>query len=91
MCASVCGLVYAIAVPWKAGRGWQINRTRITGDCESYPVGLLRTELRSSISNLSVPLFLYHLKLASPIKKKKEVVEIVYPKFDNEPVYFIIL
>lgn len=69
MCAFVCGLVYATAVPWKAGRGWRVNRIGITGDHESHPAWVLGTDLRFSISNLSPPRFLNHLKLASPIKK----------------------
>lgn len=69
MCASVWGLVYATAVPWKAGREWQVNRTGITGDSESHPAWVLGTDLRFSISNPSTPLFLNHLKLAILIKK----------------------
>lgn len=69
MCASVCGLVHATAVPWKAGRGWRVNRIGITGDHESHPAWVVGTDLRFPISNLSTPLFVNHLKLASPIKK----------------------
>lgn len=70
MCASACGLVYATEVPWREGRGWQVNRTGITGDSESYPAWVLGTDLRFSISNLSTPLFLYYLNLEVLLRKE---------------------